>query len=103
MSVLLFQAVRELLVNVVKHAGASKVRVGTRSDGGELIIDVRDDGIGFNPEGLALKVDRDGGYGLFSIHERLSSVGGRMHIDAHRGRGTLVSLSVPLGARAGSS
>jgi signal transduction histidine kinase len=94
--ILLFEATRELLFNVVKHARTSNARVTlSPAADGELQIVVSDDGAGFNPaepkQGRALAT----GFGLFSIRERLEVLGGRMHVDATVGRGTRVTISAP--------
>jgi len=93
---ILYQAVRELLFNVVKHAGAGSATVSASCSGGRLRIAVQDDGVGFNPEGQDQCFDRSGGFGLFSLRERLSYLGGRVVLDSGPDRGTRVLLEVPL-------
>jgi PAS domain S-box-containing protein len=94
--VLLFQAVNELLVNVVKHAKAHNLEVSLRREGGNLKVEVGDDGVGFEvPKADGRRPER-GGFGLFSIRERLWPVGGRLDVQSAPGAGTHVSLSVPL-------
>lgn len=92
----LYQAVRELLFNVVKHAGTRSATVSTSCSSGHLRIAVQDDGVGFDPEGLGRCFDRTGGFGLFSLRERLSYLGGRVVLDSGPGRGTRVVLEMPL-------
>jgi PAS domain S-box-containing protein len=92
--VLLFQAVRELLVNVAKHAHARNVTVSTRRVGDEIHVSVEDDGVGFDtskvsPHGM-------GGFGLFSIRERMGGIGGRVDIESEPDRGTRVTLTAPI-------
>ncbi len=95
--VLLFQAVRELTVNVVKHAKAHKATVSTRRVRGNIRVTVEDDGVGF---AASESWDyRKGGFGLFSIRERLDQVGGRVDIRSRPGRGTCVTLIAPLDSR----
>jgi PAS domain S-box-containing protein len=96
LKVLLFRAVQELLLNVVKHAHAQNIRVSLSSEDKQLLIKVEDDGVGFDipQEGHHLTDSR--GFGLFSISERLRHVGGRLEIDSSHGQGTQVSLTVPL-------
>jgi len=94
--VALFQAVREALANVAKHARARRVRVTLRREGDALCTVVRDDGVGFDPAGLE-QAHRDlRGYGLFSIRERLLHLGGAMELDTAPGAGTTLALRVPL-------
>jgi signal transduction histidine kinase len=94
--VLLFQAVNELLVNVVKHARAQNVEVSIRREGGNLKVEVGDDGVGFQmPPGQARSRERCG-FGLFSIRERLRPWGGLLEVQSEPGAGTHVTLTVPL-------
>jgi len=94
--ILLFEATRELLFNVVKHARTGNARVTmTAADEGELQVVVSDDGAGFNPAEPKLGTAMATGFGLFSIRERLELLGGRMHVDATLGRGTRVTVSAP--------
>ena len=93
--IVLFQAVRELLVNIVKHAHASHAQVLVRRDADALRIIIEDDGEGFNPESVA--ANRDGrNFGLFHIRERIEYLGGHMKIRSELGRGTRVTLMAPL-------
>jgi PAS domain S-box-containing protein len=98
MRLVLFEAVRELLVNVVKHAGdgaACTVSIGR--EGHHARVHVEDDGNGFAaPGGADGGGHRSDGFGLFNIRERLSRLGGRVEIRAQPGRGTSVTLVVPL-------
>ncbi|HEX9187147.1 MAG TPA: response regulator, partial [Vicinamibacteria bacterium] len=92
--VLLFESVRELLFNAVKHAQVSTVGVNLRlADGETLQITVSDSGSGFDKAALA-QVD---GFGLFSIRERLSLIGGRFEIDSSPGHGSRFMLVAPTG------
>jgi PAS domain S-box-containing protein len=93
--VLLFQAVRELLVNVVKHAKAQQITLTIIREGHNIRIGVADDGVGL---GISPDPPRGGvgGFGLFSIRERLKYLGGRLEVDSEPGRGTQVTLVVPL-------
>jgi PAS domain S-box-containing protein len=93
--VLLFQAVRELLVNVVKHAQATRVAVSITREDQNMLIQVKDDGVGLEvAEGASAR--RPGGFGLFSIRERLKYLGGHLEMVSQPGQGTQVTLVVPL-------
>src|SRR5262249_47300582 len=97
---LLFESVRELIFNAVKHARADRVTLELALDADDqLCITVMDPGIGFEPAGLD---DRSKagqvGWGLFSIRERLSLLGGRFDIDSAPGKGTRIRLVAPRGA-----
>jgi signal transduction histidine kinase len=94
--VLLFQAVQELLVNVVKHAQAHSLKVSMWRQGDSLHIGVEDDGVGFDPAVPGYRNGKDGGFGLFSIRERLRPLGGKLEIKSEPQGGTEFVLSVPL-------
>lgn len=96
MRVVLFQAVRELLMNVAKHSQASSARVEAAVDNGILVISVSDDGIGFDPRTLKKPGLSAGGYGLFSIRERLTHMGGQLQMDSAKGRGSRIEMRAPL-------
>lgn len=89
--VLLFRAVRELLINVAKHAGAQCARVRLERGSAEICIVVEDDGQAFDAEALGSR-----GLGLSGIRERLSHLGGAMYIASAAGHGTRVTLVAPL-------
>ncbi|MDO9147972.1 MAG: chemotaxis protein CheB [Hydrogenophaga sp.] len=96
----LFRAVRELLINVAKHAQVETATVAvhvttTHDEGERLNITVSDAGTGFDPDTLSTHNGR-GGFGLLSVRERLDYLGGKMRIDSRPGDGTSVTLSVPL-------
>lgn len=94
--VLLFQAVNELLVNVVKHAQAQNVEVSIRRDGANLKVEVGDDGVGFQMPRMGPHLRERCGFGLFSIRERLRPYGGVLEVQSEPGAGTHVILTVPL-------
>lgn len=88
--------VRELLVNVSKHAEAQSVKLSTLRDGNEIRIKVEDDGIGFDATGTSYGVNRHNGFGLFSIRERLEPIRGSVKIESESGNGTCATLVAPL-------
>ncbi len=96
LKVLLFQAVQELLVNVVKHAQARSLKISMWREGECLRLAVEDDGVGFNPRVPVYRQGKNGGFGLFSIKERLRPLGGNLEVKSEPGVGTEVVLSVPL-------
>jgi PAS domain S-box-containing protein len=93
--VLLFRSVRELLMNIVKHAQAQHARVTILREGEGVNIQVEDDGVGIDPTNDS-RAKGTGGFGLFSIRERLHYLGGRVQVESEDGRGTRVTLEVPL-------
>ncbi|MDD5064258.1 MAG: PAS domain S-box protein [Phycisphaerae bacterium] len=94
--ILLFRDVRELLTNVVKHASAHKVKVSIRKVGSEIHISIEDDGWGFDTKKAAATAAGEGGFGLFSIRERLGQLGGHLEIESEPGCGTKATLIAPL-------
>lgn len=96
--VLLFQAARELLLNIVKHAGARHATVTIDCRDGHIRLVFEDDGRGFDPAEVRRKTHQNGTFGLFSIRERLRNTGGRMEIDSGPGRGTRITIVSPLQA-----
>jgi signal transduction histidine kinase len=97
--VLVFQAVNELLLNVVKHARARHVQVSMWRDNGQMHIGIHDDGVGFNVTEMSSRWGRkDGGFGLFSIRERLKAFGGNLDVTSNS-YGTTITLSAPLQKR----
>ena len=96
--VFLFQAVRELLLNAVKHAPGSFVHITMKEIGaGKLRVVVSDRGPGFDPAKLDRQGIQLGGLGLFSIRERMASFGGKLQIDSAPDRGTRITLIAPRG------
>jgi PAS domain S-box-containing protein len=95
-SIVLFQAVRELMLNVVKHAAAHQVRVSLSRHNDSIEITVQDDGVGFRVSSAAFKPGSQGGYGLFSIRERLEYLGGTLRVESTPGRGTRAALALAL-------
>ena len=93
---ILFRNVRELLTNVIKHANATSVCVRLERMGEEYKISVADDGDGMDSNAAAQKVKRQGGFGLFSIQERMNDLGGTLQIVSAPGQGCTAILTAPL-------
>jgi signal transduction histidine kinase len=94
---IVFRSVRELVMNVLKHAQAPAAKVSLRRIDHHLQVDVEDRGIGFDPKALAER-PTDRGFGLLSIREQIARLGGTLTVASAPERGTLVSLRVPLQA-----
>ena len=93
---LLFESARELLFNAVKHAQADRVMLELTVDADDnLCISVSDPGVGFDPDALDDRSKTGQGWGLFSIRERLTLLGGRFDLQSVPGYGTRVSLVAP--------
>ncbi|WP_224982737.1 PAS domain-containing sensor histidine kinase [Geomonas agri] len=91
----IFQAVREILLNVVKHAHCSLARIRLSSDEGRMQIEVTDNGTGFDPAEVAAKKSRTGGFGLFNVRKKIEYLGGELRIETELGVGTRVVVAVP--------
>ena len=95
-AVLLFQSVRELLINVAKHAGTDRATVSlTINPDEQLCIEVMDHGRGFDPVATEAKSE-NGHFGLFSVRERMQAMGGRLDVSSRPGEGTMVTMMLPL-------
>ncbi|MFB3924524.1 MAG: ATP-binding protein [Syntrophales bacterium] len=101
LKILLFQAIRELLMNVVKHARANRVWISIQCSEYDIRITVEDDGVGYDASTRRKPDLKSGGFGIFSIRERLMPLGGDLHIDSGPGRGTraMIVLDVKEGKR----
>jgi len=94
--ILLYRSIRELLVNIAKHADAKTVSVNLATLNSNIEITIKDNGKGFDTSKLDGKSAKSRGFGLFSIRERLTHIGGRFDIESRKGRGTKVTLLAPL-------
>jgi two-component system, NarL family, sensor histidine kinase DevS len=83
-----YRLVQESLTNVVKHAGATEVRVSLAAIDGEVRIEVKDNGVGFDP------AERTEGYGLAGMRERVYLAGGSVELESGQ-RGTLLKARLP--------
>jgi signal transduction histidine kinase len=81
---------QEALHNVVKHAHATKVRVRFGADNGSYVLEVGDDGIGFDTS-----QNFPGHMGLVSMSERASSIGAELEVESRPGEGTVIKLRSP--------
>jgi signal transduction histidine kinase len=101
----LFRIAQEALHNVLKHAGAARVRIGLGLDGGAVRLTVADDGCGFEAGELLLRAAArgarpGGGLGFVSMRERAESLHGELRITAEPGGGTRVEVTLPATAGA---
>jgi signal transduction histidine kinase len=86
----LYRVVQEALNNIVKHAQASRVAIHLQDDQQEIVLAVRDDGVGFDPQG------EYPGIGLHTMRERVEKMGGELHIESAPGQGTHVRVRLPV-------
>lgn len=102
--VILYRMTRELLLNAIKHSGASRVTLVINRGPGRIMVAVEDDGRGFDA-GFSLEnpalARAAKGFGLFSIRERLRAIGGSVRIISVPGKGAMVAMSCPLNLREG--
>jgi len=90
-----FRIVQEVLTNIGKHAGASRVKIRIHVSSGMLRVAIADDGVGFDPS-RARKMEERGGWGLMTMVERAEAINGRFSLESEIGKGTRVTVEVPL-------
>jgi PAS domain S-box-containing protein len=100
LEVLVFRMVQEALANVAKHAGARTVRLRGRRAGAALLVEVADDGAGFDLAGVHQREQAavGGHIGLASMADRIETAGGSFTVDTAPGRGTTVRIRMPIPA-----
>lgn len=84
--------IRELVVNAIRHGGATRVLVAGSIGGGELLFSVKDNGCGFDPDNAP--GSREGHYGLLGIRERVESFEGECIVESSPGNGTKVTVKI---------
>jgi PAS domain S-box-containing protein len=94
-----FRIVQESLNNVAKHASASHVKVSLMQNGGSVLVQVQDDGVGF----VLPTVRKPQSYGLLGVRERAYLLGGVASIESAPGRGTSIKVCIPLSAAVGAA
>jgi signal transduction histidine kinase len=102
-AVLLFQSVRELLINTSKYSGTSVATVTVECHDDQLLIRVRDEGVGFNVAAATASETASGKlsykFGLLSILERMQALGGSFDIQSSPGEGVTATLTLPFSQR----
>jgi signal transduction histidine kinase len=93
--VTLLRAAQEALANVAKHARASRVGLTLSYMEDMVTLDVRDDGVGFEPNAKRANGSANGGFGLAGMRQRVQRLAGRLDIESEPGGGTAISASVP--------
>jgi len=91
----LYRVIQEALANAIKHSRARNVRIEIGKQKRKLLCVVKDDGVGFDP-GILLSKNGRRGLGLTGIQERLSGLGGTLHVRTQLGRGSALQFSLPL-------
>jgi len=92
----LYESARELLFNVVKHANAGRARLTLARVDALAEVKVEDEGDGFDPGVSPERSARSGGFGLFSIQQRIEFLGGSVTIDSHPGKGCRIAIRLPI-------
>ena len=87
--------IRELVVNAIRHGGATRILIAGNEEGEVLMFSVKDNGSGFDPE--SAPGARDGHYGLLGIQERVEAFGGDFTVDSAPGRGCKATVSLKTG------
>ncbi|MFB6397626.1 sensor histidine kinase [Polymorphospora lycopeni] len=93
--VTLLRAAQEALTNVAKHAKASRVGLTLSYMEDLVTLDVRDDGVGFEPDARRVNGSTTGGFGLAGMRQRVQRLAGRLDIESEPGGGTAISATVP--------
>ena len=99
--VALLRVAQEALGNVRKHSGAKRAALTLSYIGDLVVLDVLDDGVGFDPAAPkdAVGAGDSGGFGLRSMRERVETLGGRLSIESSPGNGTSLTVEMPTGER----
>lgn len=92
----LYQAVRELLLNVAKHAGVNRAELSLQTEMNQLVVRVADAGNGFDHQAVRLGHAPGSGFGLFNVQQRIEQMGGSFAVVSASGLGTYVTLTIPL-------
>jgi len=96
--VILYRVAQEAITNILKHANARQAHVILRESAGHIVLEVCDDGVGFDPSVQAAS-PVNGHYGLLGMRERVELAGGRWTVVARPGEGTVVRADLPTGVR----
>ena len=91
----LYFALREGIINAIRHSRASELNLSLAHNSGVCCADLRDNGVGFDTRSVAA----GGGFGLKGMRERIERVGGHLTIETAPGKGTCISIEVPLRSR----
>jgi signal transduction histidine kinase len=92
----LYRVAQEALTNVERHARAEAVMIGCTVTGESIIMEIEDDGAGFDPAQMAQPRESGQGLGLLGMRERLALMGGELVIESEPGHGTRVVATLPL-------
>ncbi|GIV98497.1 MAG: hypothetical protein KatS3mg057_3154 [Herpetosiphonaceae bacterium] len=91
----LFSIIQEAVNNAQKHAGAKEVTISLSEANNQLVIGVRDDGRGFNPQEVAAGYAMGSSFGMRNMRELVDAIGGTLTVWSELGRGTSITITVP--------
>ncbi len=94
--VAVFSIVQEAITNAKKHARASRIDIDVAPEDGELVVVIRDDGVGFNTKDVSDGYDERGSLGMLNMQERAEIVGGSLTVSSQTGQGTTITMRLPL-------
>lgn len=94
--IILFRIVQEMLNNIVKHAKASRVEASLSHNTDIIVLEITDNGIGFNPDALFAEQENHKGLGLRNIRKRATLIGGTFHIHSEKNSGTAIKITIPV-------
>ncbi len=103
MRIILFRIYQEALHNVLRHSKASAVSVRFRVGAKRALLEIQDNGVGFDLPSHWIKLARQGHLGLIGVMERVRDIGGRIRIKTSPGQGTAIQVVVPIGDESTSS
>jgi signal transduction histidine kinase len=86
----LYRVIQEALTNIARHSGASRAAIAFATTAGQLQLQIKDNGQGFDPQ------INTTGFGLRSLQERVQALGGQLHLRSQPGQGCLIRIVVPL-------
>lgn len=90
----LYRIVQEALSNVRKHSNAARLQVTIEYQPKEICLEIADDGVGFIVPASFTELVQAGNLGLMGIQERVWAVGGTLHLESHKGKGTVLTVSL---------
>lgn len=96
--VAVFSVVQEAITNAKKHSRASRIDIEVAPGKGDLVVVIRDDGVGFSVDGVTQGYDQRGSLGMINMKERADILQGTLSVSSKPGRGTTVTLRLPLAA-----
>jgi signal transduction histidine kinase len=94
--VAVFTIVQEAITNAKKHARASRIDIDVAPEDGELVVVIRDDGVGFNTKDVSDGYDERGSLGMLNMQERAEIVEGSLTVSSQTGQGTTITMRLPL-------